>query len=304
MTGSLLSPGLLQGSIVALLTPMTPDEKIDFPALERLIDLHVDAGTSAIVVASTTGEGPALTFKEHVRLYRAAVLCAEGRIPVIAGLGSPSTHAACELARAAATEQADAILCVTPYYNRLNPLGLQRHFTTVAEAAGTPVILHDVPHCTGVTLPEDLIVALSSHPNIIGLKDATGDLHRAERLLHAVSAGFQIFSGDDSTAFALMAAGGAGVISVAANVAPSAVRAMCDALRRGDTEDASRINDSLQPLYAFLAAETNPVPAKWLAHRIGWTDATLRLPLAISPELACDFSRNGALVSCAALLGR
>ena len=153
---------LLQGSIVALLTPMTPDEKIDFPALEQLIDRHVDAGTSAIVVASTTGEGPTLTFEEHVLLYRAAVLCAEGRIPVIAGVGSPSTHAACELARAAATEQVDAILCVTPYYNRPNPLGLQRHFTAVAEAANTPVILYDVPHRTGVALPEDLIVELSA----------------------------------------------------------------------------------------------------------------------------------------------
>jgi 4-hydroxy-tetrahydrodipicolinate synthase len=294
---------LLQGSIVALLTPMTPDEKIDFPALEQLIDLHVDAGTSAIVVASTTGEGPTLTFKEHVLLYRAAVLCAEGRIPVIAGVGSPSTHAACELARAAATEQVDAILCVTPYYNRPNPLGLQRHFTAVAEAANTPVILYDVPHRTGVALPEDLIVELSAHPNIIGLKDATGDLHRAERLLRAVGAGFQIVSGDDSTAFALMAAGGAGVISVAANVAPSAVRALCDALRRGDTRDAARIDDSLRPLYDFLSADTNPVPAKWLAHRIGWVNATLRLPLVIPPELSLRLSGNDALVACAALLG-
>jgi 4-hydroxy-tetrahydrodipicolinate synthase len=156
---------------------------------------------------------------------------------------------------------------------------------------------------TGVALPEDLIVELSAHPNIIGLKDATGDLHRAERLLRAVGAGFQIVSGDDSTAFALMAAGGAGVISVAANVAPSAVRALCDALRRGDTRDAARIDDSLRPRYDFLSADTNPVPAKWLAHRIGWMNATLRLPLVIPPELSRRLSGNDALVACAALLG-
>ncbi|MDB5836365.1 MAG: 4-hydroxy-tetrahydrodipicolinate synthase [Caballeronia sp.] len=295
---------LLQGSIVALLTPMTPDEKIDFPAFERLVDLHVNAGTSAIVVASTTGEGPTLSIKEHVRLYRAAVLCSEGRIPVIAGVGSPSTQVACELAKEAANEQVDAILCLTPYYNRPNPAGLQRHFVAVAEATDTPVILYDVPQRTGVTLGESLIVELAAHPNIIGLKDATGDLRRAERLLHAVDVGFQIVSGDDSTAFALMAAGGAGVISVAANVAPSAVRAMCDALRRGDTRDAARIDDSLRPLYAFLVADTNPLPAKWLAHRIGWVNATLRLPLVIPPELARRLSANDALVACAALLGR
>jgi 4-hydroxy-tetrahydrodipicolinate synthase len=299
MTGS----SLLQGSIVALLTPMTSDEKIDFAALERLVDLHVEAGTSAIVVASTTGEGPTLSLKEHVLLYRATVLCAEGRIPVIAGVGSPSTHVACELAREAANERVDAILCVTPYYNRPNSLGLQRHFTAVAEVTDTPVILYDVPHRTGVALPEDLILELSAHPNIIGLKDATGDLHRAERLLRAVGADFQILSGDDSTAFALMTAGGAGVISVAANVAPSAVRAMCEAIRRADVRDAARIDRSLRPLYDFLSADTNPVPAKWLAHRIGWMNAMLRLPLVIPPELSRRLSGNDALVACAALLG-
>ena len=154
-----------------------------------------------------------------------------------------------------------------------------------------------------MALPEDLIVELSAHPNIIGLKDATGDLHRAERLLRAVSAGFQIVSGDDSTAFALMAAGGAGVISVAANVAPSAVRALCDALRRGDTRDAGRIDDSLRPLYDFLSADTNPVPAKWLAHRIGWMNATLRLPLVVPPELSRYLSGSVALNACETLLG-
>jgi 4-hydroxy-tetrahydrodipicolinate synthase len=294
---------LLQGSIVALLTPMTLDKKIDFIALERLVELHVDAGTSAIVVASTTGEGPTLSLEEHVFLYRNAVQYSDGRIPVIAGVGSPSTYVACELAREAAHEQVNAILCVTPYYNRPNPLGLRRHFTAVAEATDTPIILYDVPHRTGVALPEDLIVELSAHPNIVGLKDATGDLHRAIRLLGAVRPEFQIVSGDDSTAFALMAAGGAGVISVAANVAPSAVRAMCDALRRGDTRDAARIDDSLRPLYDFLSADTNPVPAKWLAHRIGWMNATLRLPLVVPPELSRYLSGSVALNACETLLG-
>jgi dihydrodipicolinate synthase/N-acetylneuraminate lyase len=154
-----------------------------------------------------------------------------------------------------------------------------------------------------VALSEDLIVELSAHPNIIGLKDATRDLHRAERLLRAVGAEFQILSGDDSTAFALMAAGGAGVISVAANVAPSAVRAMCDAVRRADMRDAARIDETLRPLYDLLSADTNPVPAKWLAHRIGWMNATLRLPLVIPPELSRCLSESVALNACETLLG-
>jgi 4-hydroxy-tetrahydrodipicolinate synthase len=275
----------LRGSIVALLTPMTPDENIDFVALQRLVELHVDAGTSAIVVASTTGEGPTLSLDEHALLYRSVLQYSAGRIPVIAGVGSPATHVACELAREAGHEGVDAILCVTPYYNRPNDVGLRRHFTAVAEATDTPVILYDVPHRTGVSLSENLIVELSGHPNIVGLKDATGDLPRAIRLLASVGPDFQIFSGDDSSAFGLMVAGGAGVISVAANIAPSAVRAMCDAVRRGDIQEGARMDEALRPLYEFLCVDSNPIPAKWLANKIGWMNSTLRSPLVMPPDL-------------------
>ncbi|CAB3779530.1 4-hydroxy-tetrahydrodipicolinate synthase [Paraburkholderia ultramafica] len=276
----------LQGSMVALLTPMSANEQIDYPAFERLMDLQVNAGTSAIVVASTTGEGPTLSLDEHVHLYRRAVQHAAGRIPVIAGVGSPSTRVACELAREAEHERVDAILCVTPYYNRPNLFGMDHHFTAIADAVGIPVVLYDVPHRTGVRISEELIVQLSGHPNIVGLKDATGDLERAVRLIAAVSPDFRIVSGDDSSAFGLMAAGGSGVISVAANVAPSAVRAMCEAVKRGDMEEAARLNEILKPLYDVLSADTNPVPAKWVAHELGLMDPMLRAPLAIPPALA------------------
>jgi 4-hydroxy-tetrahydrodipicolinate synthase len=293
----------LQGSIVALLTPMTSDEQIDFAAIERLVELHVDAGTSAIAVASTTGEAPTLSFEEHVLLYRSVVQYSARRLPVIAGVGSPSTQVACKQAREAERAGVDAILCVTPYYNRPNPAGLRHHFIAVAEVTDIPVVLYDVPHRTGVTLPEHLIVELSHHRNIVGLKDATGDLLRAGRLLTSVSPGFRIVSGDDSTGFALMSAGGFGVISVAANVAPSAVRAMCDAVRNGNLEEAARMDEALSPLYKVLSADSNPIPAKWLAHRIGWMGATLRSPLVLPPELSRRLSGSTELDACQMFLG-
>ena len=294
----------LQGSMVALLTPMSANEQIDYRAFERLVDLHVDAGTSAIVVASTTGEGPTLSLDEHVQLYRRAVQHAAGRIPIIAGVGSPSTRVACELAREAQHEQVDAILCVTPYYNRPNVFGMDHHFTAVADAVDIPVILYDVPHRTGVRISEELIVGLSRHPNIVGLKDATGDLERAVRLIASVAPDFRIVSGDDSSAFGLMAAGGWGVISVAANVAPSAVRGMCEAIRRGDMEEAARLDEVLKPLYDVLSADTNPVPAKWIAHELGLMGSMLRAPLAIPPVLARSLETSVAFNASRHLLGR
>lgn len=297
-------PDFLQGSIVALLTPMSVNEQIDDAAFERLVDFHVNAGTQAIVVASTTGEGPTLSLDEHVHLYRRGVQHAAGRIPIIAGVGSPSTRVACELAREAEHEQVDAILCVTPYYNRPNVLGMGRHFTTVADAVGVPVILYDVPHRSGVRIPDELIIGLSHHPNIVGLKDATGDLQRAARLAAAVAPDFRIVSGDDSSAFGLMAAGGSGVISVAANIAPSAVRAMCEAVRRGDMDEAARLNEVLKPLYDVLSADTNPVPAKWVAHQLGLMGSTLRAPLALPPVLASSLETSVEFKASRHLLGR
>jgi 4-hydroxy-tetrahydrodipicolinate synthase len=210
---------------------------------------------------------------------------------------------ACELAREAGHEGVDAILCVTPYYNRPNDLGLRHHFVAVAEATDTPVILYDVPHRTGVSLSENLIVELSGHRNIVGLKDATGDLPRAIRMLASVDPDFRIVSGDDSSAFGLMAAGGSGVISVAANIAPSAVRSMCDAVRRGDIQEGTRMDEALRPLYEFLSADSNPIPAKWLAHKIGWMNSTLRSPLVIPPDLSRRLSGSLAFDTYQNLLG-
>lgn len=287
----------LRGSMVALLTPMTDDEQIDFDTFDDLIDLHVNAGTRAIVVASTTGEGPTLAHEEHVELYRRAVLRADGRIPVIAGVGSPSTRIACELAREAEHARANAVLCVTPYYNRPNEQGLARHFSAVAEAIDIPVVLYDVPRRTGVSLPENLVVTLSQHPNIVGLKDATGDLARATRLIASVAPGFRLISGDDPTAFALMAAGGAGVISVAANVAPASMVALCDAVLRGATDEAAALDDALRPLYDLLGADTNPVPAKWLAQELGMMRAVLRAPLSVPDVLARSLAESAVYAS-------
>ena len=282
----------LQGSMVTLLTPMTEEEQIDFPTFDQLIDLHVTAGTRAVVVASTTGEGPTLTHEEHLRLYSHAVQRADGRIRVIAGVGSPATRVACELARESEHARVDAILCVTPYYNRPNPTGLEKHFTAVADAVDIPVILYDVPRRTGVTVPESLVAALSRHPNIVGLKDATGDLDRATRLIASVAPGFRLISGDDPTAFAFMAAGGAGVISVAANIVPSAIAALCDAVLRGSLDEAKQLDDALHPLYDLLASDTNPVPAKWLASKLGLMSPVLRAPLAVPGELAHSLSES------------
>jgi 4-hydroxy-tetrahydrodipicolinate synthase len=282
----------LHGSMVALLTPMTDDEQIDFDTFDRLIDLHVNAGTRAIVVASTTGEGPTLAHEEHVDLYRRAVLRADGRIPIIAGVGSPSTRVACELAREAEHARVNAVLCVTPYYNRPNEQGLERHFITVAEAVDIPVVLYDVPRRTGVSIPEALVVALSRHPNIVGLKDATGNLARARRLIASVAPGFHLISGDDPTAFALMAAGGTGVISVAANVAPASMVALCDAVLRGAIDEAAALDNALRPLYALLGADTNPVPAKWLAQELGMMRAVLRAPLSLPDALVRSLAES------------
>ena len=294
----------LQGSMVALLTPMSVDECIDYDAFDRLIDLHVNAGTDAIVVASTTGEGPTLTLDEHVQLYRRAVQRADGRLPVIAGIGSPSTRVACELAREAEHERVQAILCVTPYFNRPNDFGLEHHFTSVADTVDIPVVMYDVPHRTGLKMTENLVVKLSAHPNIVGLKDATGDLERVTRLLSTVAPGFRIVSGDDATALGLMAAGGAGVISVAANVAPSAVRRMCDAVRLGDLERAAQLDEDLKPLYEVLSSDTNPVPAKWAAQELGLMEGVLRAPLAISPTLRRSLARSAAFSAARHLLMR
>lgn len=282
----------LQGSMVALLTPMTEDEQIDFPTFDQLIELHVSAGTRAVVVASTTGEGPTLAHEEHIELYRRAVQRADGRIPVIAGVGSPATRVACELAREAEHARVDAVLCVTPYYNRPNAMGLEQHFTAVADAIDIPVVLYDVPRRTGVTLPESLVAALSRHPNIVGLKDATGDLSRARRLVAAVAPGFRLISGDDPSAFAFMATGGAGVISVAANIVPAAVVALCKAVSRGSINEAAQLDDALRPLYELLGSDTNPVPAKWLAHQLGLMRPVLRAPLAVPSVLANSLAES------------
>jgi len=290
--------------MVALLTPMMPDGRIDGTTLGRLIDLHVEAGTNAIVIASTTGEAPTLSPDEHVDIYRMACVHAAGRIPIIAGVGSPSTQAACELAREAAHIGVDAILCVTPYYNRPNMSGLRKHFQAVAEAGDAPLILYDVPQRTGVRMDDTLIVELSGHPQIVGLKDATGDMERAERLLGNVRPGFGIVSGDDRTAFDLMLKGGAGVISVAANVAPRTVRSMCDAVLSGDLKRGIQLGRELEPLYDLLAADTNPIPVKWLAQECGLASGTMREPLVMSPDMQQRLQNSAAFRACYGVLGR
>ena len=277
---------MITGSIVALVTPMHPDGAIDWQALARLIELHIESGTAGLGVVGTTGESPTLTVPEHCEVIRFAVEQAGGRIPVVAGTGGNSTHEAIELTVSAAEAGADYSLSVTPYYNRPTQHGLFEHFQAVARAVNLPIILYNVPGRTGCDLLNETVVQLSQIDNIVAIKDATGDVQRGSRLIEAVPDGFAVFSGDDATALELMRHGAKGNVSVTANIAASDMAAMCNLALTGEWEAAAGIDARLTTLNDLLFSEANPIPVKWaMAHR-GMIDSGIRLPLTPLSE-AC-----------------
>ena len=274
---------MFQGSIVALVTPMHVDGAIDFDSLDRLVEFHIENGTDGIVAVGTTGESATLDEAEHCEVIRRVVERVAGRTPVIAGTGANATSEAINLTRCARESGADACLLVTPYYNKPTQEGLYLHFSAVAQAVDVPQILYNVPGRTACDMLPETVARLSEIPHIIGIKEAS-DIGRIRTLLHACDRQFSVFSGDDAVAMEAILAGGRGVISVAANVAPAAMRDMCATALAGDREQARTINGSLEALYDALFCESNPIPVKWAVHEMGLIPPGIRLPLTILSE--------------------
>ena len=270
---------MITGSIVALVTPMSPNGEVDSEALSKLIEYHIDSGTSALGIAGTTGESATLTMKEHADVIRFAVECAADRIPVIAGTGSNSTHEAIELTVAAAEAGAHSVLLVTPYYNRPPQEGLYQHFCQVAGSVNIPIILYNVPGRTGVDLSNETVMRLSEVGNINGLKDATGDVARGADLIARLPDTFAVYSGDDATALQLMRHGAKGNVSVTANIAAAQVADVCRLALAGDFPAAAAIDSQLSALNDALFIESNPVPVKWAMAELGMVQEGIRLPL-------------------------
>jgi 4-hydroxy-tetrahydrodipicolinate synthase len=270
----------IKGSIPALITPMLEDGKVDYAALRKLIDWHVAEGTDCIGVVGTTGESPTVTVDEHCEIIRVSVEQAAGRVPIMAGCGANSTAEAIELAKFAKKVGADCQLQVVPYYNKPTQEGQYRHFRAIAEATpDLPVILYNVPGRSVADMQHETVLRLAQVPGIVGIKEATGNIERAQWLIRDLPKEFAVYSGDDPTAVALMLCGGAGNISVTANVAPRLMHELCMAAIRGDIKEAMRIQFLLMPVHKNLFVEANPIPVKWAMNRMGLSGPTLRLPM-------------------------
>ena len=270
---------MLKGSLVAIVTPMHDDGSLDLDAFRKLIDWHIKEGTDGIVVVGTTGESPTVDFDEHHLLIKTAVEHVNRRVPVVAGTGANSTREAIELSVYAKQAGADLSLSVVPYYNKPGQEGLYRHFRAIAEAVDIPQILYNVPGRTVADLGNDTVLRLTQIPNIVGLKDATGNLERGADLLRQVPADFAVYSGDDATCLALMLYGGCGVISVTANVAPRLMHEMCVAALNLDVLRAREFNTQLLGLHRNLFVEANPIPVKWAVSQMNLIKSGIRLPL-------------------------
>ncbi len=275
---------MIKGSLVAIVTPMFEDGSLDLPSFRALIDFHVEQGTDGIVVVGTTGESPTVDLMEHELLIAEAVKHSAGRISIIAGTGANSTKEAIELALFSQRAGADASLSVVPYYNKPTQEGLYLHFKAIAEAVDMPHILYNVPGRTVADMSNDTVLRLAQIPNIVGIKDATGDIGRGSDLLQRAPRDFAVYSGDDVSTLALMLLGAQGTISVTANVAPRLMHEMCMAALDGDVVRAREINFRLLGLHRNLFVEANPIPVKWAVARMGLMKNTLRLPLTpLSP---------------------
>ena len=270
---------MFHGSMVALITPMHADGAIDEDGLQRLIDWHVENHTDAIVTVGTTGESATLDEDEHCYVIRRTVEMTAGRIPVIAGTGANSTREAIDLTRCALEAGADACLLVTPYYNKPTQEGLYRHFLAVAEAVPVAQILYNVPGRTACDLLPETVERLAGKSNIVGIKEATGDMERARDIMQRCGERLDVYSGDDATAMELMLIGGKGNISVTANVAPAEMHAMCAVAVAGDRDAAVAANQPLEELHRVLFVESNPIPVKWALHEMGLVSPGIRLPM-------------------------
>ena len=270
---------MLTGSIVAIVTPMQDDGKLDIARFKSLMDWHIAEGTDGIVVVGTTGESPTVSFDEHKELIRVAVQHAAGRIPIVAGTGANSTAEAIELTESAKKAGASACLSVVPYYNKPTQEGLYRHFRTIAESVDIPQIVYNVPGRTVADIANDTVLRLAQVPNIVGIKDATANIERGSDLLRRAPKDFAVYSGDDATGVALILLGGHGIISVTANVAPRLMHQMCAAALACDVKKAREIDFKLLPLHQKLFVEANPIPVKWAAAQMGLIGSGIRLPL-------------------------
>ena len=270
----------ITGSIVALATPLHPDGSVDYPTLRKLVDWHVAEGTDCIGVVGTTGESPTVNVEEHCEIIRVSVEQASKRVPIMAGCGANSTAEAIELAKFARGVGADCQLQVVPYYNKPTQEGQYQHFKAIAEATGDlPCVLYNVPGRTVADMLHATVLRLAQVPGIVGIKEATGNIERAQWLIKDVPKGFAVYSGDDPTAVALMLCGGQGNISVTANVAPRLMHELCMAAVAGDAKRAMELQMKLLPLHKHLFVEANPIPVKWAMARMGLCGPTLRLPM-------------------------
>ncbi len=274
------STGPIRGSIVALITPMLDDGSVDYPALRKLIDWHIAEGTDCIGVVGTTGESPTVSVEEHCEIIRVSVEQSAGRVPIMAGCGGNSTREAIALAKFAKQVGADCQLQVVPYYNKPTQEGQFQHFKAIAEATGDlPIVLYNVPGRSVADMAHDTVLRLTQVPGIVGIKEATGNIERAQWLIKDAPKSFSIYSGDDPTAVALMLCGGHGNVSVTANVAPRLMHELCKAAIAGNVARAMEIQLQLLPLHKALFIESNPIPVKWAAARMGLSKPALRLPL-------------------------
>jgi 4-hydroxy-tetrahydrodipicolinate synthase len=272
---------MITGSMVALVTPMTSTGEIDWPVLKNLIDFHLQEGTHAIVAVGTTGESATLSVAEHCMVIKHVVDQVNGQIPVIAGTGANSSHEAIELTSTAKAAGVDACLLVTPYYNKPTQEGLYRFHKLIAEQVAIPQILYNVPGRTACDMQNQTVDRLADIDNIIGIKDATGDLIRGKELIETCQDRIAIYSGDDPSAMELLLLGAQGNISVTANVAPKLMAQMCEAALAGNADQANMINDQLMPLHQNLFLESNPIPVKWALHKMGLISDGIRLPLTV-----------------------
>jgi 4-hydroxy-tetrahydrodipicolinate synthase len=270
---------MITGSIVALVTPMDTQGNIQWDALEKLVEFHVQNGTDALVAVGTTGESATLTTEEHCQVIAQIVKWVNKRIPVIAGTGANSTAEALELTRAAKEAGADACLLVTPYYNKPTQEGLYLHHKLLAESVDIPQILYNVPGRTACDMLPETVERLCAFKNIVGIKEATGNLERGAEVLRRVAGRMAVYSGDDATAYALILMGAKGNISVTANVVPKLMHQVCELALAGNASEAKALNDSLMPLHNAMFIESNPIPVKWALHEMGMMDSGIRLPL-------------------------
>ncbi len=291
------STSQITGSIVALVTPMFDDGSVDYATLRKLIDWHIAEGTNCIGVVGTTGESPTVNVQEHCEIIRVSVEQAAGRVPIMAGCGANSTAEAIELTRFAKKVGADCQLQVVPYYNKPTQEGQYLHFKAIAEAVDLPMVLYNVPGRTVADMAHDTVLRLAQVPGIVGIKEATGNIDRAQWLIREAPKGFAVYSGDDPTAVALMLCGGQGNISVTANVAPRLMHELCAAAIAGDARRAMEIQFKLLPLHKNLFVEANPIPVKWAMARMKLCGGTLRLPMT-PLTTANEAAVEGALRAC------